>query len=155
MADCCAPSSNGDSGGGDPNELSFDRETTDAAAQQVTLARMPVDGSAATVELYIAGSQTGPAAGDRGDRGGWFKAWVSCARSSTGVGFLITGTIGPTGYTDLVAAPWTTPGIPIGWAFIGVAIAGNDLVLNFNGAAGQTIQWKIRGHRAFSGGATA
>lgn len=154
---CCELQSNGaDTGGvgGDPDALSADVTTTDGAAQQVVLAQLPADGAAASVEFKISGSQTGPAAADAGDRGGWFHAWVQAARNSIGTNFLITGLIGPSGYTDILFVPWTTIGVPAGWAFIGVAIAGTSLVLNFNGAAGQTIAWRIRGHRSFAGGAT-
>lgn len=151
---CDELTGNGESEGGDPNALDVPITTTDATPQTVVLARHPVDGAAASVELDIRGAQTGPAAADRGDRGGWFKAWIQSSRSAGGTNFLITGLIGPTGYEDPAGVPWTTVGVPVGWAFIGIAIVGTDLVITFNGAAGQTIQWRLRGPRSFAGGAT-
>ncbi len=151
----CAPTSNGQApGGGDPDAFSLDVTTTDATVQTAVLAQLPNDGAAATIELDIAGFQTGPAAADAGDRGGWFHVWVNVARNSIGTNFLIVGVIGPSGYTDIATAPWNTVAPPAGWNLIGLAIVGTSLVLNFNAAAGQTVQWRLRAHRSFAGGAT-
>lgn len=154
---CCEFESNGDAsapdeGGG--GAFSEDAETTDGSAQQTVLAQLPVDGAGVKIELDVWAQQVGPLAADAGDRAGWFHCFILASRNSVGINFLFGVTIGPTGYTNVATLPWTAVAVPAGWNLIGVAVVGSSIVLNYNAAAGQTVEWRLRASRSFTGGAT-
>jgi hypothetical protein len=89
-----------------------------------------------------------------GERGMRFNFWVDASRNAVGSGILTTGTVGPTGYTDVAAVPWTTVGVPVGWGITEANLVGNQVQVLFNGAAGQTVQWKLVFTRLLMNGAT-
>lgn len=124
------------------------RTTTDGAVQTLVLANYPVIGAGGFFYGTCMGVQ------DDGVRGARVTFWLDGARNAIAFAAAQNGNIGPTGYTDAAAQPWTTVGVPVGWAFATVNIVGNQQQFQFNAAAGQTVRWTTVVQRILVGGAT-
>lgn len=145
---CCEAQSNGRASGSALDVLTYDRTTTDASAQTVRVATLPAIGDAVFWYLSLRGDQT------NGQRGMRFNYWADASLNAIGLNGLVTGTIGPTGFTDIATPPWTTIGVPASWAINAINIAGNDVQFQWNGAAGQTVRWRVQIERILIGGAS-
>lgn len=130
--------------------------TTDGAAQTFTIGNLPVIGASifwdGTMNARLVSGGGGAATS-----GAWALNVTRADRNAIGSGAGGLIAVGPTFYTTAVAVPWTgaAAGMPAGWVYAAPAIVGNALVIAFNGAAGQTIEWNFNGRRILSGGATA
>lgn len=121
-----------------------------AALQTIDVGQLPAAGAAVAFQIRLTMTRLDLA----GQMGSFFAPEGDGARNATGLGFATPIFIGPTGYTDAAAVPWTTLGLPAGWA-MGVAFAGAILQLQWNAAAGQTVESAGYAHSWYKGGATA
>lgn len=154
MLDCCCPDPLDD---GAPIsgsvEVAFDTGeiiTTDATVQTVVLGRLPVDGAQVHINVETIAEQS------NGQRGAWSLNNATAARNVNGSNSTQHITLLQS-YTDVVTPPWTTVAagaMPAGWAFVAPTVAGTDFQIQFNGAAGQTISWRIYGSVVLQRGAT-
>lgn len=136
-------------GGGFPSTLiAGPIVTTDATVQTAVIANFPVVGGGVYYRAVLRGQQT------NGQRGFRADFWCDASRNAIGTNGLQTGNIGPTGYTDAALAPWNTVGVPAGWAVNTLNIVGNQIQVQWNGAAGQTVEWWLVAERIFLSGAT-
>lgn len=122
--------------------------TVDATVQTQNVAVLAAVGAAIKFHVSLQGVQ------DNGQRG-LVVEWIgNAARNAIGNGFGTPVAIGPTGFTDAAAVPWTTIGVPAGWAAV-VAFVGTTLQVQFNAAAGQNVNWQLdQLERYLLGGAT-
>jgi len=150
---CPSPLSNGRTPSG-ASELAFDSgeiETVGAVVTTVVLARLVVVGASAHVNIETIGQQ------DNAENGAWSLNNASAARNAIGSNANQFITI-LSSYTDAAAPPWTTVAAgawPAGWAFVAPAVVGTDFQIQFNGAAGQTIRWRVYGSLVLQWGAVA
>lgn len=153
MGGCCGPALpqiNGlTAGGASSSQVGPDSlVTTDASVQTLVMANFPVVGARVYYYGEFAAEQ------NNSNRGFRFNFWVDASRNAIGSNVLTTGTIGPTGFTDIATAPWNTIGVPAGWAFNPTNLVGNQLQIQFNAAAAQTVQWMWQLTRFLLWGAT-
>lgn len=126
------------------------RTVVGAAVQAVSLGTLPAAGAAVTFQVRLTMTRQDAA----GQMGAYFAPEGDGARNATGSGFVTAILIGPTGYTDAVAVPWTTiAGLPVGWG-TGVALVGANLQLQWNAAAGETVESAGYAESWYKGGAT-
>lgn len=149
---CCEFDSNGDGGGGGESSsadiVEGSLEVTGDATQTIVIANLPVVGAGVFYGGTISARQS------NGQRGFRFTFWTDAARNAVGSGILTQGTIGPSGYTDVAAVPYTTPGVPVGYAVVEANLVGNQVQVLFGGPAGQTVRWGWLFERILMGGAT-
>jgi len=124
-------------------------QTTDGTAQTFNIGTLAAVGASILFDVVLMGTKTNA-------QEGLYARWMGqAARNSTanGLGFALA--VGPTGFTDAAAAPYTAvPALPAGWA-ANIAFAGNVLQLQYNGAAADTVDWQIVVlHRFLLNGAT-
>jgi hypothetical protein len=115
--------------------IHIDVTSVGAGVQTITLGTNAAVGTAISFRVRLMGVQ------NNGERGLYFAPEGTGARNAIGNGLGTPILIGTTGYTDAAAVPWTTIGVPAGWAAT-LAFVVNVLTLSFNGAAGQTVIWR-------------
>lgn len=136
-------------GFGNPWFIFYDEITTsDDGVETRDIVTLPGNGAG----MFGYGSVK--AAQDNGENGMRFNFWIDFDRNSAGSNALITGTVGPTGFTDVALPPWNNVGVPAGWAFNALNLSGTILQAQFNGAAGQNVNWRIVYNICLVGGAT-
>lgn len=150
---CCADPLDDGAPPSGASELAFDSGeiiTTDASVVTVVLAQLPIDGAQAHVNLETIAERS------NGQAGAWSLNNATAARNVNGSNAAQHITILQS-YTDIVTPPWTTVAagaMPAGWAFVAPAVVGTTFQLQFNGAAGQTISWRVEGTLVLQRGAT-
>lgn len=115
--------------------INIDVLTVDATAQTINIGTLAAVGAGLTFVVVIEGTQS------NGQRGLYLERHGNAARNAIGSNLVTPVAIGSTGYTDAALPPWSTIGVPAGWA-AQVALAGNVLQLQWNGAAGQNVRWR-------------
>lgn len=153
---CTGVGPNGAPGtGSGSGDFTVTRTTTDGAAQTVVIATLPIVGASAFWDGTM-NARLVAGGGGTGTSGAWALNVTRADVNAIGVGAGPLIAVGPTFYTTAVAVPWTgaAAGMPVGWGYVAPAIVGIQLVIGFNGAAGQTIEWVFSGRRFLSGGAT-
>lgn len=156
--DTCSPVIDGAPSGGGviSDRLIITRTTTDGAAQTLVIGSLPVVGASIFWEGTLNARLVAGGAG-AGTAGAYVLNATRADRNAIGSGAFNVLGVGPTSYVDAALVPWSTVAfgaMPAGWAYAAPAVVANQLVIAFNGAAGQTIEWVFSAHRRLSGGAT-
>jgi hypothetical protein len=112
-------------------------QTTDGTAQTFNVGTLAAVGASILFDVVLMGTKTNA-------QEGLYARWMGqAARNATASGIGLILVAGPTGFTDPAAAPYTAaPAVPAGWA-ANIALAGTIVQLQYNGAAGDTIDWRI------------
>lgn len=114
--------------------------TTDAVPVFVTWASLPAAGAAINFYAIFTGQQS------TGERSLFRHTQAGYARAAAGENSIApVAAVVTSGYEDPGGVPWNTlVANPVGWGGgVNFLPGGNIIQVAFNGAAGQTIDWKV------------
>lgn len=110
--------------------------TTDATSTLLQWLNLPAAGAGASFNANLYAQQ------DNGQRA-FNQTYVGQVnRNGTGTGAGLTISVGPGGYVDPAAIPWTTPGAPAGWNGTPIDLSASPTIsFQVQGVAATNIDW--------------